>query len=473
MRRQPGSTSGQPEQAALKHGDARDPGHRAAVEAEARRLSRAGRRGEAAALLRRDALHSEGRSTCDLALAEAFYAAELEEEAEAACRPCLERAEARAGANRLLARILQGQNRLDEAEAALRSALACEPGAYLAHRELAQLVWMRTGSSDLALAALHPAPPSPALAALTVRILEESGRPAEAYSFAAKAAEAWPALHLVAAKVAVAFDPECAAGHMRRLGPHGEAVARAKADIEIDLALGHGEDAGRRAEALRRMRPGDHYVTALLATAWRLAGDPRYPWLYNYDRLVSVHRPPTPAGWPTQEAYLHDLAAALDAAHGAPLTHPLGQSLRHGSQTYKDLRAYPAPAIQALFPSIDGPIRERLAAVGGGGYDLSGAWSVRLGPMGHHIDHVHAEGWLSSAFYVRLPKALEGLDGALRLGQPGPRTLPALGPERHIRPEPGVLVLFPAYMWHGTMPFGGAGDRLSCAFDIVRRRLET
>jgi hypothetical protein len=29
-------------------------------------------------------------------------------------------------------------------------------------------------------------------------------------------------------------------------------------------------------------------------------------------------------------------------------------------------------------------------------------------------------------------------------------------------------VLFPAYMWHGTVPFSSEDKRLSCAFDIVR-----
>ena len=37
-------------------------------------------------------------------------------------------------------------------------------------------------------------------------------------------------------------------------------------------------------------------------------------------------------------------------------------------------------------------------------------------------------------------------------------------PRRVVEPEPGRLVLFPSYMWHGTIPFG-SGDRLTAAFD--------
>ena len=44
-----------------------------------------------------------------------------------------------------------------------------------------------------------------------------------------------------------------------------------------------------------------------------------------------------------------------------------------------------------------------------------------------------------------------------------------LSAEHLVQPEPGLLVLFPSYMWHGTVPFSSAEQRLTCAFDIVRR----
>jgi hypothetical protein len=36
-----------------------------------------------------------------------------------------------------------------------------------------------------------------------------------------------------------------------------------------------------------------------------------------------------------------------------------------------------------------------------------------------------------------------------------------------VKPEPGLLVLFPAYMWHGVEPFTSGERRLSVAFDVV------
>ncbi|HEV2043240.1 MAG TPA: putative 2OG-Fe(II) oxygenase [Sphingomicrobium sp.] len=42
-----------------------------------------------------------------------------------------------------------------------------------------------------------------------------------------------------------------------------------------------------------------------------------------------------------------------------------------------------------------------------------------------------------------------------------------LDARRVVEPRPGRLVLFPSYLWHGTIPFAaGAGDRLTAAFDF-------
>jgi hypothetical protein len=43
-------------------------------------------------------------------------------------------------------------------------------------------------------------------------------------------------------------------------------------------------------------------------------------------------------------------------------------------------------------------------------------------------------------------------------------TLPA---RRILKPEVGKLVLFPSYMWHGTIPFHSEQSRLTVAFDLL------
>ena len=185
----------------------------------------------------------------------------------------------------------------------------------------------------------------------------------------------------------------------------------------------------------------------------------------------------TPAGWPDLAAYLADLGKALRKAHTTH-GHPYDQSLRSGSQTHLDLAVSPDPAIKAFFQAIDGPIRRHMAWIGQGEdplrsrntghYEIQGAWSVRLRSQGFHIDHVHQLGWLSSACHIELPGAVDrGQEGWLKFGQPGIATQPALPAEHFVKPEPGRLVLFPSYMWHGTVPFGGEEDRLTVAFDVI------
>jgi hypothetical protein len=46
-------------------------------------------------------------------------------------------------------------------------------------------------------------------------------------------------------------------------------------------------------------------------------------------------------------------------------------------------------------------------------------------------------------------------------------TTPTLDAELSVRPELGLLVLFPSYFWHGTLPFHSEQPRLTVAFDVV------
>ncbi len=186
-----------------------------------------------------------------------------------------------------------------------------------------------------------------------------------------------------------------------------------------------------------------------------------------------------PAGWVNTAAFLADLKATLDRLHEGA-AQPPEQSLRLGTQTNGDLRTVDDPVLKAFFAAIDPPIRDYIAALGpgddplrarnSGGYALAGAWSNRLRSEGHHVDHMHPRGWLSSAFYVEVPQeaqASESHEGWLQFGRPGVRTTPVLSPAHFERPTPGKLVLFPSYMWHGTAPFTSAQPRTTIAFDVV------
>ncbi len=380
-------------------------------------------------------------------------------------------------------RCMQGLQRLDEAEHSFRQAIRRRPTYSDAHRDLAQLHWMRAGDFDLAITAIDEAlgthPGDRALLLLKAQVCENAGRNETASDLYFKLAAQEPANFSLAA---------VAASSAIKIGKLAEALALAERAaqtapqepitqtilIEALLASGQPRRAAQIAADQVQRTPLDQHAIARLATAWRLLGDPRYESLYDYKALVTVTQLDVPEGWANLPSYLQELAAALNDLH-AFKEHPFNQSLRHGSQA-PDLLQQTHPAIRALPQALDGPIKRQLARLGSGSdpmrarntghYAFQGLWSVKLHPNGYHENHVHPQGWMSSACYIETVKDSDH-EGWTKFGEPGIRTAVPLGPEHFEKPEPGKLILFPSYMWHGTLPFSGEQTRLSIAFDLV------
>lgn len=402
-------------------------------------------------------------------------------EAEAVCREAMALGGDAPETWLVLARALQSQNRFDTAEDAYRQALARRPGYGEVLKDLSQLIWMRDADVAAASApldvAMAAAPGDAALRRIKARLLEYAGDAEGAYRILVAGPLDGPG-ELAAAQACLGLDPQRALDHANRVvALAGAAVPAVMAtQAECLLALGRPEAALGPITALRAREPLNQHVLAHQATAWRMLGDARYAQLYDYDAFVRPYRLETPDGWATLGDYLGDLAAALNRLHRLK-THPVGQSLRGGSQTAMSLTQSDDPAIRAFFAAIDAPIRAYMAALGQGDdplrarntgdYRIKGSWSVRLRPNGFHADHIHSDGWLSSACHIEVPPSVEGegREGWLRFG--APPGLPQLTAQHHVRPQAGTLVLFPSYMWHGTQPFGGEAWRLTLAFDVV------
>ena len=386
---------------------------------------------------------------------------------------------------RVRGRAVQGLGRYDEAEAAYREAIKRKPDMAITHRDLADLIWMRTGdvaaASEVLDAAIRRFPGDPALRIVKAKLLDFAGDGAGGYEAilpAVSGPDADPFADVSAAQIVMMLDAARAREHAERAlsrAPDNPMILAVSA--EASLAAGLPDEAARRAQTLRDLAPNDQQAIGLLATAWRMMGDPRYRALYDYDAFVKPRRLDTPQGWPSLDAWLADMTKALNGLHNLE-THPLGQSLRQGTQTSQSLDRSPDPVIRGLFEAIHGPILRHIEALGRGRdplrgratgkYRLNGSWSVRLKPGGRHVNHMHPKGWLSSACYIALPDAIEtGREGWIGFGEPGVPIQPKLEAEHWVKPEPGMLVLFPSYMWHGTVPFGGDQPRLTCAFDVV------
>ena len=247
---------------------------------------------------------------------------------------------------------------------------------------------------------------------------------------------------------------------------------------ELRMRQGALGEAERHALAATQMNPRDPGGWAWLGTVWRLTGDPREDWLCDYERLVLVTEVGEDAA-----AYASQIAAALEPYHVTRRA-PGNQSLRAGTQTSGDLFARPDPVLRGFAHEA---MRAVEAAVAELPHDpthpflsrpredlrFAGSWSVRLtGDGGHHVPHFHSAGWLSSAYYAALPvemtaAAPDSTAGHIQFGSPPAGLGLDLQPRRIVRPESGRLVLFPSYLWHGTLPFPGDGTRLTAAFDVA------
>lgn len=387
----------------------------------------------------------------------------------------------------VLAHALMSGGDTTTAIAELRTAVHMQPGYVSAQLDLCRLVWLQTGNTESASAELDAAlQQQPALSSIRVlkaKLLENSGALDAAISvleaglgFGSGMLELTTAI----AQVAIKCNPQTAIRYAEdalRLAPgnHAALAAYCAALLGTDRAA----EAAEAAAKLHAARPTDCYFMALQACAFRALGDPRYNVLYDY-AFVFPQYIDVPPGWTSRAAYLADLAQELRALHGFR-AHPINQSLRLGTQADLDFSTAPGPALRAFPNAIDGPIRRYMAHLGtgtdefrrrnNGRYQLNGAWSVRLRPHGFHVNHVHPDGWLSSACYIELPDGMDSTThaGWIQFGQPGFLTSPVLAAEHFVRPEPGLLALFPSYMWHGTVPFDGTADsrRMTIAFDVI------
>lgn len=251
------------------------------------------------------------------------------------------------------------------------------------------------------------------------------------------------------------------------------------------LKAGDWERAVRHATAALERDPRCQEAWAYLATAWRLLGDPREFWLCDYERSVALVDVEPPREFATSDAFLAALKGRLENLHQA-VREPAHQSVRGGSQTAGRLFGRPDPVITAAQRALTCAVERWLATLprdpdhpflrhNTGAVRFTGSWSVRLWSSGCHVNHIHPQGWMSSAFYVALPRSVRSPDGdtsagALQLGQPPVELGLDLPPRRVLRPVPGKLALFPSYLWHGTVPFCDEEPRLTVAFDMVPAR---
>ncbi len=457
---------------------------------EASALKEQGRLGAAIRLLREGVQLYPTNAVAEHNLAAVLGDAGRAKEAETHIRRALAKGLNAPQSWMVLARALVALGEFDEARTAFETAAQLDPGLEDAHLELAQLIWMTTADSNAALQPLDQAigkyPDMQDLRTIKTRVLMYTVSYAAAYDFAKECLQRWP--HNVRL-LAVAADAATMAGEIaaaldfsaRLMILRPADIAAAELRIHALLAAGQANAALPLVQVMRDADPDDQHALCLQITCWRLLDDDSYKAMYDYDSLVREYRLETPSGWGSLTEYLRDLSAALRTQHKF-VAHPFSNSEEGGSKL-ADLLTLDEPVIRAFREALTPAVDEHVNYLGVGSdplrrrntlqWEIDGIWSVLLASNGFHHNHVHPKAWLSSASYIDVPGDVdEGeRNGWIKFGQPGIPTDPELPFEHALKPEPGLLVLFPSYMWHGTIPFKSEDSRLTIALDVVPQQL--
>ncbi len=245
-------------------------------------------------------------------------------------------------------------------------------------------------------------------------------------------------------------------------------------------------DLDRPAEAIDacercfRILPGDTSAIAYKAVALDALGDrAAAAELIDFDRFLRVGRIEPPSGFDSIDAFNTALIDHID-------THPsLSFDLEaiscHNGATSDNLLAEPKGPVAhletALVRAFDGylrgidPAQEHPFVDGAPENWRIEMWATVLERQGHQSAHIHPTGWLSGVYYVQVPEVVNegdsGHSGWIEFGNP-PDHFPA--PKRpglrYHKPEPGMFLLFPSYVYHRTVPFDSDTRRISIAFDF-------
>jgi tetratricopeptide (TPR) repeat protein len=228
------------------------------------------------------------------------------------------------------------------------------------------------------------------------------------------------------------------------------------------------------------LAPDNQACLALTGTAYRLLDDERDEELNRYDSLIHVIDLEPPFGFADMATFNAELDTYLDRLHPHTREH-IAQSLRGGSQTVEEVFASGHRLIDLLQQRIDDAMKRYIEALPRdethpflsrrkSAFAYNGSWSSRLQDKGFHANHLHPAGWISSCYYVAVPDAAgdeEAREGWIKFGEPDIQVPLAQPVRRAIQPAPGRLVLFPSYMWHGTIAFRSNQARTTIAFDAI------
>lgn len=308
-------------------------------------------------------------------------------------------------------------------------------------------------------------------------------RAAEGY---ASIAQRWPRLaaahyHLGHARLVQGRPTEAEASLRECLRLDSRQDVAHHALVGLLLERGDAAQALTLIDAHRRQHAYDGYDIALRCIALRNLGRAEEAAVVDDTRRwLRVHQlAQAPAGWADVASFN---AAILDHVQTHPeLGSHRGQATHNGRRIENLLDNASGPIPLLAWWILDrlreylGGMRTRPHPLGrliDGALELRG-WAVLMHEGGYETPHIHPGGLLSAVYYPAVPEVVrrgDGDAGRLCFGEPDPLFVLDTPPASFgITPQPGMLVIFPSWQWHHTVPFSSAQPRLSLAFDLFPR----
>ena len=420
-------------------------------------LNTLGRLGEAEEAFRRALELDAGHSPALAGLGHVLKRMRRPDEAEAMLRRAIEIDPSQGGAMRTLGVLYLDGGRHEDAAGVFRRALAAdgEDPELLGYLGVALHKGGRLADAEGAYRRALALAPTDLGTLLNLGItLQDAGRLEDAIAAYAEAADCHPssaaALHRLA-------DARLAAGHcMAALEATGKALV---------LDPGHPSAIAARIVALQRLGRSDEAA-----------------FLSGMDRLVRQVDPDPPPGFESAAAFNEALVEHI-LHHPTLAYEPDGHATRLGRHTKDllvgdkgpagDLESVILEAVDRYLASLDMPTGHPFPGTVPRPHRLA-MWAVVMDTDGHQLPHVHPSAWLSGVYYPQLPASLgrggDDVAGWIEFGLPAEEFCDdAEVPVRLFRPREGSMFLFPSYLYHRTIPFGGNARRVSVAFDVLRR----
>jgi tetratricopeptide (TPR) repeat protein len=201
--------------------------------------------------------------------------------------------------------------------------------------------------------------------------------------------------------------------------------------------------------------------------------------IFDYSELVAKYQFDSVEGWNS----IKDYNAALHKyiyAHPTLLKDRPGKPLNKGRQTH-EIFTDNALVITALSEIVNRHLKNYLSNCSINTknnffndfpetWKLSG-WAVVLEPEGFQNSHIHPESLISGVYYIQIPDAVKqnnSGEGNLSFADLFINETANDQIDKYtVKPEEGLLVLFPSYFWHSTIPFSGDKDRVCISFNVI------